>query len=176
MTTQAIPTPSPMRRVIGIDPGLTGGVAALDVFESGRIACSAFEPTPTLPAMRNRKLGTDFDVRGMYTLLRRLVANSPQGLCIVVLERASTRPGQHASSVLRTGEGFGLWRGLVAALDVRVQYVTPKTWKTRAQLLHADKKASVLRAKERFPELAELRASQHGIAEAALIAVMGTVT
>jgi crossover junction endodeoxyribonuclease RuvC len=157
-----------MRRVIGIDPGITGGIAALDIQgDTVEVVCAT--ATPTCVGTRNRKPVPDYDVRAMYRLLADLVENAPCS-CMVILERATTRPAQHAAAVLRTGEGWGLWRGIIGTLGCEYVCVQPAVWKRRANLLHTDKKASVLRAKDRFPALASLTASQHGIADAVLIA------
>jgi crossover junction endodeoxyribonuclease RuvC len=159
-----------VRRYIGIDPGITGGIAAIDVNGGAVMQLVCAQATPTLPGMRRKKLVPDYDVRAMYTLVAELVESQPEGGCIAILERAGARPGQGVSSTWRTGEGFGLWKGLLAAFAIQVVYVTPNVWKQRANLIHADKRASVLRAKDTFPQLARLKASEHGIAEAALIA------
>lgn len=158
-----------MKRVIGIDPGLYGGVVAIDADGDDQQIVAAFA-TPLLTGMRKGKAIRDYDVRAMYNVLCDVVYGAPNRPVLIVLERASTRPGQHAQAVLRTGEGYGLWRGLAHAFPVVIQYVLPQVWKRRACLIHADKRASVGRAKERFPALARLTATQHGIAEAALIA------
>jgi hypothetical protein len=158
-----------MRRVIGIDPGITGGVVALDISNDGHISVPFALATPTAIGMRCRRAVNEYDPRAMYLLLKELVDHAP-GRCTVVLERASTRPGLAAQAVFRTGEGFGLWRGIIATLNVTTFMLTPQAWKRKQNLLHSDKRASVLCAKDKLPQLATLTATQHGIAEAALIA------
>jgi crossover junction endodeoxyribonuclease RuvC len=160
------------RRVIGIDPGLTGGVVALDV-DGEHVKVVGVRATPLLIGMRNKKPCNEYDVRAMHDLLADWVCDFNVGPVVVVLERASARPGQGVASMFRTGEGYGIWRGLIAAFPVEILLTSPQTWKRRMNLLGADKRASVLRAKEKFPQLATLKASEHGLAEAALIAAMG---
>jgi hypothetical protein len=157
-----------VRRIIGIDPGLTGGIAALDVDGDQLVLVGALA-TPTLTTRRNGKVALDYDVRAMYRVLADLVGDAP-ATCVIVLEQVSTRPEEHRGRVLQTGKGWGLWRGLIGCFAVEYQAAVPQVWKKRQQLIGLGKQASVLRAKEKFPALARLTRTQHGIAEAALIA------
>jgi len=53
---------------------------------------------------------------------------------------------------------------------VPYRIVTPQAWKRHAGLLGADKRASRLRAQERFPTLGAIAPADEGPAEAILIA------
>jgi hypothetical protein len=158
-----------MRRVIGIDPGALGGLGVLDLDDTGAPVGVALHRTPRVEVLRNRKRRLDYDPAAM----RELLASNIEGwwaYAEVALEGQGARPGQGVASSYRTGVGFGLWLGLVVASRVAYRIVTPAAWKRHAGLLHADKRASRLRAQERFPALGAIAAADEGPAEGLLLA------
>jgi hypothetical protein len=59
-----------MIRVLGIDPGLDGALAVLDLQQGGTILhLTKVVPTPTLDVMVNKKKRRDYDVPGMWRLV-----------------------------------------------------------------------------------------------------------
>ena len=50
-----------------------------------------------------------------------------------MLESQQAMPRQGVSSTFSTGQGFGMWRGILAALRLPYEIVTPATW-TRGML------------------------------------------
>jgi crossover junction endodeoxyribonuclease RuvC len=156
----------------GIDPGLGGAIVALD--DSGGLLSWADTPTILLAAGRSKR---DYDLPGMVRILRDW-ADTPR--LLVVLERQQCRPGQSAPATYTTGRGYGLWEGILAALEIPYQTVHPATW-SRAMLggLSGDTKArSLLRAAQLCPELPLRRPNgrkdtQHGRSDAALLALWG---
>ena len=153
--------------IVGIDCGLDGILANID--DKGYVG---FEPTPTLP---KGKSGRQYDDAEMARLLR---ATTPG---MVVLEKQQAMPGQGVSSMFSVGLGFGLWRGIVAALGLRVLIVHPRTW--QAVMLRdipgADTKSrSIIAAKRLFPAAVLRRSARgkkddHNIADAILLAGYG---
>jgi hypothetical protein len=159
-----------MRRLIGIDPGVTGGLGVLDLGDdAGEVLAVALSRTPRVPVLRNRRVRDEYDPAGMRALLARAIDRRALGV-EVVLEAQSARPGQGVASSYRTGVGFGLWLGLVVAARVPYRIVTPLAWKRHAGLVHADKRASRLRAQERFPSLGVIAPADEGPAEGLLLA------
>jgi crossover junction endodeoxyribonuclease RuvC len=105
------------RIVIGIDPGIHGGLAAID---------SAFNvidvaDTPTVSV----KGKTIYDIVGMCETLRRFAL---PGDALVILEAVSARPGQGTVSMFSLGRGFGIWEGIISALMIPSREVHPATW------------------------------------------------
>jgi hypothetical protein len=174
-----------MKRIIGIDPGLTGGLGVLDVDDTGG-ELAFLRRTPTVRLQRGRKHRIEYDVPAMRALLANALDGradnviNPRMALIhdvqVVLEQQQAMPArlrgrvQGGRSTFRTGLGYGLWLGLVVAARVRYQTVRPVVWKRSHGLLGTDKKASRLRCAERFPQLAPIRAADEGPAEALLMA------
>jgi crossover junction endodeoxyribonuclease RuvC len=102
---------------IGIDPGLSGGVAAID----GSLHILHLVDTPVISVSGRHS----YDVGEMANILRRLAL---LGDSIVVLEAAQSMPGQGVSSTFSTGYGFGLWCGIIGALALPYRTVRPSVW------------------------------------------------
>jgi len=159
-----------MRRYIGVDPGLTGGLAVLDLLDDAALV-AGLRRTPRVEITRNGKRRLDYDPPAMRALLAEAIDGGPSIHCVEVgLEAQGARPGQGVASTYRTGLGFGLWLGLLVAARVPYRIVTPQAWKRHAGLLGADKRASRLRAQERFPSLGAIPPADEGPAEALLLA------
>jgi hypothetical protein len=150
-----------MAMYIGIDPGLSGALAIID--HAGALVALTDTPTLTLKVARGVK--QFYDVPGMCGLL---VPYAGAGLHVII-EEAQAMPGQGVRSMFTTGYGYGLWLGILAALQVPYTPVRPSIWK-RSLGLGKDKEASRLRAMQLYPS-ADLRLRKHhGRAEALLLA------
>jgi crossover junction endodeoxyribonuclease RuvC len=145
-------------RFIGIDPGLSGGIACID----GVVTWTA--PMPTV------KDGTKTTVNA-YALRNMIVDLGP--LDLVMIEKVGTRPGQGIVSAFSFGEGCGVIRGILTALERPYDYVLPQTW-TKAIGIppKAGKPEHVAAARRLFPHV-DLRDTQDGMADALLIAEYG---
>ena len=78
-----------------------------------------------------------------------------------------------ATSAFNFGLGFGMWLGILAALEIPHQQVHPATWK--AVMMRdstKDKDASRVKAMQLFPQSAKdlTRKKDHGRADALLMA------
>jgi hypothetical protein len=153
------------RRVIGIDPGLTGGVGVLDFSDSGIFMGVLIYRTPTDLVRRGRKTAREYDVPGMRDLLGEVGVVGP-AVCEAAIELQGARPGQRVVSMYRTGLGFGVCWALLVAAEVPFHIVAPAVWKRHHGLLRCDKRASRQRASQRFPALGHLARSDEGPAEA----------
>lgn len=150
--------------VIGIDPGLTGAVAILDA--NGTLEALADTPTLVLKVQRGTRQA--YDVPGMAELLRCYAGQQ----CHVYIEESQPMPGQGTRSMFTTGYGYGLWIGVLAALQLPYTPIRPGIWK-RALALGKDKEASRLRAMQLYPGADLRRKKDHGRAEALLLASYG---
>lgn len=94
----------------------------------------------------------------------------------VTIERAQAMPGQGITGMFNYGYGFGLWVGLLVGIGFSYTLVRPQRWK-KVMLadMAKDKGASVLRAKQLFPNVAEQLklVKDHNKAEALLLAEYG---
>lgn len=116
-------------RYIGIDPGLEGGVAALD--GQGRLAITF--PLP-LTTWRDRRTidGRALQV-ALATIMTKAGEGSVGGACgVIAIEQVSVRPGQG----IRSGFSFGFGCGVIWAiahlvpgvLDENILEVAPQEW------------------------------------------------
>jgi crossover junction endodeoxyribonuclease RuvC len=147
--------------VLGVDPGLSGALAVID--HAGALVALADTPTLTLRVARGTR--HDYDVPGMVALLASYV---DAGLHVFI-EASQAMPGQGTRSMFTIGYGYGLWLGILAALQVPYTPVRPVVWK-KAFSLGKDKEAARLRAQQLFPAADLRRKRNHGRAEALLLA------
>ena len=150
--------------VVGIDPGLAGAVAVLT--SDGTL--EALYDVPTLTVRTSRGLRQEYDVPGLVALLAPYTGPQTQ----VVIEAAQAMPGQGTRSMFTIGYGYGLWIGVLSALQLPYTPVRPVQWK-RAYRLGQDKETSRQRAQQLFPGADLRRKKDHGRAEALLLALYG---
>lgn len=158
---------------IGVDPGMDGAVAVL---QEGAIvdACLARQYV----AKTGKGSRQDYLPQEMSRLISKWASPST----LVVLERQGARPGQGTTSMFSTGMGYGLWIGILAALQVRYVLVHPSTW--AAKLLKdspGEGKARAIHVCGRLlPELNLVRPGcrkpHSGLADAGLLAYWGALT
>jgi crossover junction endodeoxyribonuclease RuvC len=143
---------------IGIDPGQSGAIAVLAADGSLELVCD-------LPVIRDRSLAWIDGGELQSILLDAIRGRTARA----VVERVSAMPRQGVASSFAFGVGFGSVLGVVQALHLPLELVTPAQWK-RALGLSSDKHASLHKARLLFPT-AELGLAKHdGRAEALLIA------
>lgn len=143
---------------IGIDPGVGGAVAFL------KGAAASVYDTPVTSAGKREYL-----VGGMRDLFAMVDADD----ACVVIEQVHAMPRNGSIGSFRLGHGLGLWEGILAALGIRYEFVTPQRWKRDLGIpAGADKSASLAAAQRLFPDArAQLaRKKDDGRAEALLLA------
>jgi hypothetical protein len=135
-----------MKLYIGIDPGLSGGIA--------------FIPTSGEP-WAHKMPETD---RDLIDLLRDSTRDMEAR---ATLEFVSSSPQMGVKSAFTFGEGYGRLQMALTALGVPYERVRPAVWqKAMGCLTKGDKNVSKRRAQELFPALKVT----HAIADALLIA------
>ena len=143
--------------ILGIDPGLDGGLAIL----SG----SHIELLETIPT--EKKTGfikRQVDAQKLSNILRVY----PDLVCY--LEGVASRPGQGVASVFSFGDTYGAIRGVLGALNIPVYTVSPSKWKKALEV--SSKDDSLKASKDLFPSV-QFKKKDHNIAEALLIAYYG---
>lgn len=158
------------RLVLGVDPGQTGAIAIL---ADGRLF--GFVDMPTMPRKAG---GNEVDAATLARKLRGAVSVHPGAYVVAVLEAVSAMPKQGVSSVFRFGEGFGVVKGVLGAMQVPMVLVPAATWKRRLGLWGVEKDIARTLAIQRFPAAAEdlQRKKDVGRADALLIAHWGELT
>ena len=136
----------------GIDPGQTGGIALL--FPDNSVEVYPYTSTKLID-------------------ICKCLVDSNSSVCVAV-EKVHAMPHQGVSSTFNFGMGFGRILGILEALNISYELVTPQTWKKYIGVTH-DKKTSIRKAQFLYPEVSLLptkrcRVPNDGMAEALLIA------
>ncbi len=151
--------------ILGIDPGITGGIAFL-------------APDGSIRAFDIPTAGGEVDVDTLVRLVREVRPG------LAVIERAGAMPSipgiggvrrtMGNASTFKFGVAYGALRTVVALSDIPYHLVTPGKWKGRYGL-GADKEKSRAMAIRLWPGCGLFtRKKDHGRAEAALIARYGS--
>lgn len=154
-----------MGLIVGIDPGITGALAA--VTPNGSLQWVL--DMPVRDAGKKGRKANEVDGAGLARFLRVHVADIDE----VWIEEVAAMPGQGVSSMFSLGDTRGCIRGVCEALGLSVQRVHPRTWK-RSYGLDSDKEAARAYAIRLYPGCEALdRKKDHGRAESILLARYG---
>lgn len=150
-------------RVLGVDPGAYGALALL---VDGRLEQVA--DMPFIKIMRGKSEKAEVDGYSLGALLREI---NPD---VAFVERVGGMTGQSASSSFNFGRAAGAPEYSLKTLGVRVEMVSPATWR-KALKVNPGKDGSRALAMRLWPEEAALfrRVKDDDRAEAALIALYG---
>lgn len=128
--------------IVGIDPGLTGGIAVLD--RGGKL--ELLEALPVVAGL--------LDVHKIASVLRwsdSRTVDYPD----VYLELVGAMPKQGVSSTFKFGRTFGTLEGIVGALGFPLHLIRPKEWQKVAHLgtpgVADPKERSILAASRLYP-------------------------
>ena len=125
-------------RILGIDPGLTGGMATIG---DGFIA-QAFVLPVIQDCYGKRKLASN----SMLMTMRSAQAD------VICIERVSAMPGQGVTSMFTFGKIYGQLITLADLACSKVIYVTPQKWKKDLNI-SSDKQTAINRCAELFPNV-----------------------
>lgn len=136
-----------MTYYIGIDCGLHGSVACLN--QDGEIL--ALADTPITMVKSGKKNKNTYRVQDMVKILEPY----SYGVCVthVAIEKQFPLMGQGLSSTFSTGNGYGLWEGIVAAMGFSYTLITSQKWKKEMMAgMGKEKAASCVRAQQLYPQ------------------------
>jgi crossover junction endodeoxyribonuclease RuvC len=153
-----------MRGVLGIDPGLSG---ALAIVHDGGVT---FEPMPTIEGHLD------------LAALKSWISFHSDSFDFAYLEQVHSMPKQGVASSFKFGRVYGAVEGMLAALGIPYELVTPQRWQ---KMIYAGlegklegKARSYMAASRLFPNV-DFRATERskkpheGSVEASLIAYYG---
>ena len=150
-------------RIIGIDPGLSGGIAILDDLKIYDI----FD----MPIMsEGKKNKNQLNSAQLVNIIRE--NTNPKEDIAVVVEQVNAMPGQGVTSMFNFGQTFGAIKGICAALKLPIFFVRPSKWKKHFELINSSKDASRTKAIEMYPNLSNQLAKKKDVnkSDAILIA------
>ena len=169
--------------IIGVDPGLRGGIAAINP-----IGTVTAIPIPTVTIQKNEKKRTTYDHTTLASIFRKISERD----CYAVLEEQQPRPvyykdkygkekRQGATSLYTTGCGFCMLKQVLVDFNISHEIIPAKEW--QKEFVISGKKGntktqSIQICKRLFPDLSLLptprsRKENDGLADAALIAEFG---
>lgn len=156
--------------LIGLDPDLHGGIAAVRYPDRQLLALS------TMPVCE----GPEGEMIDAVALSARLTEARQYGDTLAIVERAlvmaqaSAGGARMMGAVGRIHQNYGTVRSVAILTATRVEYAWPSSWK-KAMSLTKDKDASLDMAAELFPTHAAVfqKKKRHGLAEALLLAEWG---
>ena len=133
-------------KIIGIDPGLSGGIAVL---ENNKVLNIFDMPVMSEGKKNKRQLNS----AQLVSLIRENI-NSNEDITVVV-EQVNAMPGQGVTSMFNFGQSFGAIKGICAALGLPIFFVRPAKWKKHFELINSSKDASRTKVIEMYPSIAE---------------------
>ncbi|MCK2123897.1 crossover junction endodeoxyribonuclease RuvC [Pseudomonas sp. PNPG3] len=156
-----------MRKILGIDPGLSGGLSIIDE-QFNLIACIQM-PTVSFDGKKRR-----VDPRPVFDFIS---LHSPE---LAVVELVGARPGQGVTSMFSFGDAFGAVRAIAECLCPVVRYSRPQEWRGFQALSGLSKEQiaevayEVFRAEQIYGKArAGKRAVRDGISDSLMLAKFG---
>ena len=149
-------------RIIGIDPGLSGGIAILDDLK----IFDLFD----MPIMaEGKKNKNQLNSAQLVNIIKK---NIISGSTSVIVEQVGAMPGQGVTSMFNFGQTFGSIKGICAALNLPIFFVRPAKWKKHFELINSSKDASRTKVIEMYPSVSEKLSRKKDVnkADAILIA------
>ncbi len=165
-TKQETQQPGGPTCILGVDPGLDGGLALIRRFYRGHQyveSCEVFS-MPTWTALVRRTRRRYFDSYQFSKLINSL--DLPGTQRHVAVEAVHASPQMGVSSAFSFGRTYGGTLGVLAAAGFTIHDIEPTVWKRKFGL-SASKVEAISKAKEIFPHT-DFR-NKDGLAEAALI-------
>jgi len=121
--------------VLGVDPGCTGAVTIID--QKGDAESFCFENA------------TEAEIGEFMCDCKRISVR-----CFAALESVHSMPKQGVSSTFKFGKAYGFIRGVLIAVGIPFEDVTPQKWqKELGCLTKGDKNISRAKAQQLFPGL-----------------------
>ena len=150
-------------RIIGIDPGLSGGIAVLDDLKIFDVY--------DMPIMsEGKKNKNQLNSAQLVNIIKKNIISNEDTFLIV--EQVSAMPGQGVTSMFNFGQTFGSIKGICAALNLPIFFVRPAKWKKHFDLINSSKDASRTKVIEMYPSISPRLSKKKDVnkADAILIA------
>ena len=150
-------------RIIGIAPGLSGGIAIIDDLKIFDI----FD----MPIMsEGKKNKNQLNSAQLVNIIKNHITIKDK--TFVIVEQVSAMPGQGVTSMFNFGQTFGAIKGICASLGLPIFYVRPAKWKKHFDLINSSKDASRTKVIEMYPSISARLSKKKDVnkADAILIA------
>jgi hypothetical protein len=159
---------------VGIDPGVSGAIGWIYSNGIGGAAKTPIIKTQTGAKTRsgNMRKKSQYNEAEMVRILRALkdaAAEANESLRVII-EDVHSMPQDGVAGAFSFGESKGIWRGMLAALDMKYEMVSPSEWRPAMVGRGTDKSMSLVVAQRMFPEAELFQKNDHNKAEALLLA------
>lgn len=143
-----------MSNFIGIDPGASGALVAID--KDLKIVDYLIMPL---------KMDGQKSIVDASKVADFIEQHKPE---FVALERVGARPGQGVVSMFSFGRNFGALEAIINAMQLPLHLISPQRWKAMWDLTGKDKDATRLACLDLFPDMEVLtkKAKGQAIADA----------
>ena len=131
-------------KIIGIDPGLSGGIAILD----NKKVVSIFDMPVMAEGKKNKR---QLNSAQLVALIKENIQSDEE--VAVIVEQVNAMPGQGVTSMFNFGQTFGAIKGVCAALELPIFFVRPSKWKKHFDLINSSKDSSRTKVIEMYPTL-----------------------
>jgi crossover junction endodeoxyribonuclease RuvC len=150
-------------RILGIDPGINGGLSVIEIVDGTAPVMVAAIDIPVI--------GSGAKERVDVAAIRVFIEEYKPGRASI--ERAQAMPNQGASSGFKYGRAVGAIEATIALCSIPVEIIEASAWKRFWHLPGKDKESGRQKALQLFPaaHAALARKRDHGRADAALIAL-----
>ena len=144
-----------MKTIIGIDPGVNGGIAWIT------------NGNPCVEKMPET-------LADLWELMRDIATETYGQQIRAYIEAVHSSPQQGVKSAFTFGQGYGRLEMALTAAGIPFERVSPQKWqKAMGCLTKGDKNVSKRKAQELFPQLNQGHRITHATADALLIAEYG---
>lgn len=171
-----------IRYSIGIDPGITGGLALIDL-KLNKVYTSDM---PTMGEGKTKQVDSEAIKRFFYRIFSNDGNCTPYSFIKITLEKSQPMPGQGVTSMFNYGVTYGKILGAIEGMGLRESTieVRPNVWK-KVFNLNKNKRRSIRVAGKMFPEIKDSLTIvgprggityRDGAAEALLLAEYGRIS
>ena len=129
-------------KIIGIDPGLSGGIAILKDKKVREI----FDMPVMAEGKKNKR---QLNSAQLVKIINKSIEDKEEA--VVVVEQVNAMPGQGVTSMFNFGQSYGILKGMCSAMQLPMYFVRPAKWKKYFSLINSEKDASRTKAIEIFP-------------------------
>ena len=131
-------------KVIGIDPGLSGGIAILE----DKKVLGLYDMPVMAEGKKNKR---QLNSAELVNIIKNNIKVNEE--IAVIVEQVNAMPGQGVTSMFNFGQTFGAIKGVCAALNIPIFFVRPSKWKKHYELINSSKDSSRTKVIEMYPSL-----------------------
>jgi crossover junction endodeoxyribonuclease RuvC len=150
-------------KILGIDPGLSGGISVLE----DQKVLGIFDMPVMAEGKKNKR---QLNSAQLVNIIKENTRSDDE--VVIIVEQVNAMPGQGVTSMFNFGQTFGAIKGICAAMSLPIFFVRPSKWKKHFELINASKDSSRTKVIEMYPHLSNQLAKKKDVnkSDAILIA------